>query len=134
MPQTLKAGDPVTALACFSGGPAAERARSRQGPAVDQAYGRVLNAMLPGFGEASGGAAGKARFMDWAGDQWTRGGYSFPAPGQVTTQGPVLEKASGGLHFAGEHTCYKFVGYMEGALSSGVEAAGRIARRDGRSR
>jgi monoamine oxidase len=130
MPQTLKAGDPVTALACFSGGPAAERARSRQGAAADKAYGETLNGLLPGFAES----AGKARFMDWPGDQWTRGGYSFPGPGQITSQGPVLEKASGGLHFAGEHTCYRFVGYMEGALSSGVDVAARIARRDGRLR
>jgi monoamine oxidase len=34
------------------------------------------------------------------------------------------------LHFAGEHACYKFVGYMEGALNSGVAVAKRIAARD----
>jgi monoamine oxidase len=38
------------------------------------------------------------------------------------------------MHFAGEHTCYKFVGYMEGALSSGVSVARRIALRDGLAR
>ena len=32
-----------------------------------------------------------------------------------------------GMQLAGEHTCYKFVGYMEGALSSGVAAAKRVA-------
>ena len=26
----------------------------------------------------------------------------------------------GKLHFAGEHTCYAFTGYMEGALQSGI--------------
>jgi monoamine oxidase len=36
----------------------------------------------------------------------------------------------GRLHFAGEHACYKFVGYMEGALNSGVSVAKRIAARD----
>jgi monoamine oxidase len=35
------------------------------------------------------------------------------------------------LHFAGEHACYKFVGYMEGALSSGVAVAGRLVAREG---
>ena len=37
-------------------------------------------------------------------------------------------RAIGGrLHFAGEHTCYAFMGFMEGALNSGVRAAARIA-------
>lgn len=128
-PGTGKLGEATTALACFSGGPAAERARSHTGAALDQSYGDLLGKMFPGFAKA----AGKPRFMDWPSDQWTRGGYSFPGPGQVTTQGPLMARPSGGLHFAGEHTCYKFVGYMEGALSSGVAAAARIARRDGRA-
>jgi monoamine oxidase len=129
MPQTSREGNPVTAFACFSGGPQAERARSRQGPSADKAYLGTLDGLLPGFAAA----AGTPRFMDWPGDQWTRAGYSFPAPGQVTTQGPAMQKPSNALHFAGEHTCYKFVGYMEGALSSGVTVAERIAKRDGRA-
>jgi monoamine oxidase len=70
--------------------------------------------------------------MDWPGDAWTRASYSFPAPGQVTVQGPLLrEGVNGRLHFAGEHTCYAFVGYMEGALNSGAAVAKRLAVRDG---
>jgi monoamine oxidase len=59
--------------------------------------------------------------------------YSFPAPGQVTTAGPLMAQAhaAGRLHLAGEHTCYKFVGYMEGALDSGIRIAKRLAARDG---
>jgi len=45
--------------------------------------------------------------------------------------GKTLREGVGRLHFAGEHTCYKFVGYMEGALNSGVALAARIAARDG---
>ena len=73
----------------------------------------------------------KARFMDWPSDPWTKASYSFPAPGQVTTQGPTLRQGIGRLHFAGEHTSYAFMGYMEGALESGAAAARRIAQRDG---
>jgi monoamine oxidase len=69
--------------------------------------------------------------MDWPNDPWTLGGYSFPAPGQVTTVGPLMHKGLGRLHFAGEHTSYKFVGYMEGGLNSGVTVAHRLAKRDG---
>jgi hypothetical protein len=42
-----------------------------------------------------------------------------------------MYKGLGRLHFAGEHTSYKFVGYMEGALNSGAALAQRIAKRDG---
>ena len=38
------------------------------------------------------------------------------------------------LHFAGEHTNYAFVGYMEGALGSGIAVAKRLAQRDGLTR
>ena len=69
--------------------------------------------------------------MDWPSDTWVKASYSFPAPGQVTVQGPTLRQGFGRLHFAGEYTCYAFIGYMEGALSSGVAAAKRIAIQDG---
>ena len=73
----------------------------------------------------------KYRFMDWPGDPWSRASYSFPAPGQVTSQGPTLRQGIGRLHFAGEYTSYAFMGYMQGALESGTAAAARIAQRDG---
>jgi monoamine oxidase len=75
---------------------------------------------------------GKGKFMDWLGDPWTRGSYSFPAPGEVTRVGPLMHQSfKERLHFAGEHTCYAFTGYMEGALRSGLRVAEQIARRDG---
>jgi monoamine oxidase len=73
----------------------------------------------------------RTRLLDWPNDPWTRAGYSFPAPGEVTTVGPLLHKGLGRLYFAGEHTCYAFFGYMEGALHSGVSLARKLARRDG---
>ena len=72
-----------------------------------------------------------SKFMDWIGNQWTRGSYSFPAPGEVTSTAPCWERVSEQrLHFAGEHTCNAFVGYMEGALQSGLRVAEALARRD----
>ena len=68
--------------------------------------------------------------MNWPNEIWTGAGYSFPAPGQVTSVGPIMHVGLGHLHFAGEHACYKFVGYMEGALNSGVAVAKRIVARD----
>ena len=72
-----------------------------------------------------------SQFVNWHNDPLARGSYSFPAPGQVMSIGPILEQGLGRLHFAGEHTCYAFSGFMEGALDSGAAVAKRLARRDG---
>jgi monoamine oxidase len=120
-------GDENACLTSFSGGPAALRCRSRSPDAREKAYKGALEVLYPGFGEQFVAA----RFMDWPGDQWVGAAYSFPAPGQVTTVGPLMQKPLGRLHLAGEHTCYKFVGYMEGALQSGLAVANRLAVRDG---
>jgi monoamine oxidase len=114
-------------LTAFAGGPAAEKARAYDAGTRDKALGEKVEELKPGF-KANFIAS---RFMDWPADPWAMCGYSFPAPGQVTTVGPILRKGAGNLHFAGEHTCYAFVGYMEGGLSSGIGVAGRIATRDG---
>lgn len=72
-----------------------------------------------------------ARFVNWLADPYSKGTYSFPAPGQVTTIGPIVTSSHGRLHFAGEHCSYAFIGYMEGALQSGIGVAKRLAQRDG---
>lgn len=117
--------DPV--LVAFSGGTAAERCLAQPREKVDEFFKAEFEKLYPGFGEQFV----KGRFMDWPRDKWTMASYSFPAPGQVTTVGPLLRKGLGRVHFAGEHCCYQFVGYMEGGLHSGVAAAKRIAKRDG---
>ena len=43
----------------------------------------------------------------------------------------MLAAGVGTLHFAGEHTCYPFAGYMEGALRSGLRVAEQLCARDG---
>ncbi len=124
-------GDAV--LTVFSGGSSARACMAFDEERRDAAYGQILEGMFPGYA----GEFVKARFMDWPRDPWTGASYSFPAPGQVCSQGPRL--ARGGmevdglarLHFAGEHCCPGFVGYMEGALQSGVAVARRLAARDG---
>ncbi|MGQ0629175.1 MAG: FAD-dependent oxidoreductase [Phycisphaerales bacterium] len=124
-------GEGEVALNVFAGGPAAERARNRDAAGRDANFARELEACFPGYAAAKVAT----RFMDWPGEQWTGAGYSFPAPGQVTTVGPLLAKPHAGrIHLAGEHCCYKFVGYMEGALQSGAAVAKRLAVRDGLAR
>src|SRR5688572_1207425 len=115
------------ALVVFSGGPAAEQTREWAPASRIEQHVAALEKMYRGIRPAFV----RARYMDWPGDAWTKGSYSFPAPGQVTSQGPTLRQGIGRLHFAGEHSSYGFMGYMEGALESGAAAARRIAQRDG---
>lgn len=58
-----------------------------------------------------------ARFKNWPHDPFVRASYAFPAPKEILRCGPVFDAGIGNLDFAGEHTCYAFVGYMEGALT-----------------
>ncbi|MCA9244424.1 MAG: FAD-dependent oxidoreductase [Phycisphaerales bacterium] len=111
------------ALNAFSGGAAAQACRAWPAAERDARYRAEIERVYPGY-SANWEAA---RFMDWPSEEWTKAGYSFPAPGEVTRVGPLLAQPHGRIHLAGEHCCYKFVGYMEGALSSGAEVARRIA-------
>jgi monoamine oxidase len=121
-------GDGNAAMIAFSGGPGADAMRALPPKERDTAYAAALAKRYPGLAEAFV----RGLFMDWPSAAWTRAGYSFPAPGQVTTVGPLLQKGiAGRLHFAGEHACYKFAGFMEGALTSGLTIARQLAVRDG---
>ena len=114
-------------LTAFSGGPPADICREWTAAQRDRNYLAELNKVYRGIG----GSFVRSRFMDWPSDAWAKGSYSFPAPGQVTAQGPTLRDGIGRLHFAGEYTSYAFIGYMEGALHSGAAVAKRIAEKDG---
>jgi monoamine oxidase len=115
------------AMVAFSGGTSAEMCRD-WGPRRLENYLTELGKVYRGI---RGAYSGKSRFMDWPGDAWSKASYSFPAPGQVTSQGPTLYDGIGRLHFAGEYSSYAFMGFMEGALNSGAAVARRIAVKDG---
>jgi monoamine oxidase len=121
---------------CFNGGDSSEQARqvfaNGGESAVRERYLADLDLLYPGFRSNLSQAGNKTFFMDWPSQPWALASYSFPAPGQITTQGQTLFDGIGKhLHFAGEHTCYRFVGFMEGALYSGSQLAKRLAKRDG---
>lgn len=121
-------GEEGALLVGFSGGPAAEVTLAWKKEERDERYLTELEAVYPKLRANFV----RSRYMDWPRDPLTGAAYSFPAPGQVTTVGPALRAGVGGrLHFAGEHCCYAFVGYMEGGLQSGIAAAARLAQRDG---
>lgn len=113
-------------LSSFSSGEAADHLRSVKGAAFKEMVLGELEGFYPGFQDAF--VAG--RFLDWPGDEWTRAGYSFPAPGETTSRVKRLREPFESLIVAGEHTSSRFPGYMEGALESGVRAA-ELALRPG---
>jgi monoamine oxidase len=121
---------PGAVLTSFSGANSADTCRSWSPSERTNAYLRTLEIAYPDIAAEFV----KSRFMDWPGDPWTRASYAFPAPGQIMTIGPVLREGLGRLHFVGEHTNFAFIGYMEGALGSGVALARRLAVRDGVAR
>jgi monoamine oxidase len=113
-------------LVAFAGGPIAEQLHKL--PMVERSHKlrKSLNELLPGYESAHL----KSEFVDWPGDPWTRGGYSFPLPGRFLSQARILRDGIGHLHFAGEHASFGFTGYMEGGLESGVSLAKRLIQRD----
>jgi len=111
-------------LTVFAGGALAEQGLSAPDPAARFRAG--LAAVFPDFAEHDEGG----RLCPWPTEPWTRGGYSTPAPGEVTGALRLLNTApwQGRLVFAGEHTDPRFYGFMEGALRSGVRAAEQVTQ------
>jgi monoamine oxidase len=63
----------------------------------------------------------QALLSTWADDPWARAAYSVHTP---ETQDDELGRRHGPLVLAGEHTAGPYAALMEGALRSGIRAAG----------
>jgi monoamine oxidase len=64
---------------------------------------------------------------DWSAEEWTRGCYGahFP-PGTWTQFGPALREPVGRIHWAGTETAERWMGYVDGAIESGIRAAAEV--------
>lgn len=120
-------GDDRVVMTAFAGGSPARSLCDMPSADRERAVRAHLESMFPGVSRA----ALATRDMNWPGDPLVRASYSFPAKGQLVRCGRQLMDGLGTLSFAGEHCCPAFVGYMEGALESGIAAAERIALRAG---
>lgn len=78
--------------------------------------------VIPGIGTRLERAAVYA----WDADPWARGDYAWFRPGQMRALLPHLTPPEGRIHFAGDHTSSR-PGWMQGALDSGLRAAGEVA-------
>jgi monoamine oxidase len=64
----------------------------------------------------------------WPAEPYTRGGpVAVFSPGLLTDFGPDLRQPLGPVHWAGTETATVWCGYIDGALSSGIRAAGEVA-------
>ncbi|MDX6210517.1 MAG: monoamine oxidase [Frankiales bacterium] len=84
---------------------------------------RQLEPVLPGITPLWNG---KAYIDYWAGNPWSLGSYSYWGVGAYTGFSGAEAEASGGCHFAGEHTSIDFQGYLNGAVETGYRAASEI--------
>jgi monoamine oxidase len=85
----------------------------------------MVDRVSPGLRERLEGGVSKC----WAEDPWARGAIVLPGPGQMTQLFPHTATPEGRVHFAGEHTSM-FMGWMEGALRSGIRAAQEVNEAD----
>ena len=65
--------------------------------------------------------------LDWSAERWTRGCYAgYLPPGVLTAYGDAIREPVGGIHWAGTETATEWNGYMDGAVQSGLRAAGEV--------
>jgi monoamine oxidase len=68
----------------------------------------------------------EAPWVDDVGAQWTRGCPGYLAPGVLRGFGPAIREPFGHVHWAGAEHSVVYNTYLEGALRSGEEVAGRV--------
>ncbi|KAJ5482316.1 hypothetical protein N7475_001128 [Penicillium sp. IBT 31633x] len=67
----------------------------------------------------------------WDLEEFSRGGpAAFMPPGVLTQYGSHLRAPCGRIHFAGTETSLRWIGYMDGAISSGARVAREILDND----
>ncbi len=106
---------PQFGIVAFSG---ADHAQQLSGMSEPLAKTTVLDGLEEIYKRASTKVKNFKR-MNWPAEPWALASYSFPKCGDIMRWGPKFSEGyRGKLHFAGEHACYAFTGYMEGALQS----------------
>lgn len=118
---TTQPGVPI--LTAFSTGTRAAQVAA-EGPDAVLEHGLATLATI--FGDAPRRHFRAHLLVDWAADEWARGGYS-QVPVGAHGMRKQLAQAAGALHFAGEATVFaNNPATVHGALHSGVRAAREI--------
>jgi monoamine oxidase len=69
------------------------------------------------------------RVFSWEDDPCAGGGYAYFSPSYDPSWRTWLARPAGRLLFAGEHTSFRWQGYMNGAVESGLRAAAEVRAR-----
>lgn len=86
----------------------------------------VLSCLQRFFGERAGRPEDYLE-QDWLAEEWTRGCYGAHFPTGTWTQfGAVLQEPVGRIHWAGTETATRWMGYMDGAIESGIRVAQEV--------
>lgn len=86
----------------------------------------TLSQLEPVFPGVTAAYTGKSWYDFGLIDPYILGGYSYWRVGQCTGFSGYEGVAEGRIHFAGEHTCFDFQGFMEGGAESGERVAAEV--------
>lgn len=115
-------GSPGVLLGFIEG----QQARDLAGSSREQRRELVLDCFARYFGSEAHGATD---YLDrsWAADRWAGGCYvGICPPGVLVGYRNAIRAQVGPIHWAGTETATEWAGYMDGAIESGLRAAGEV--------
>jgi len=96
-------------------------------PPADAAWALTeIDNVFPG---TSAAYTGRSYEDHWALDPWVKGSYSYYRVGQATSYAALAQAPEGPYLFAGEHTSSENIGFLDGAVETGQDAAKLLLRR-----
>ncbi|WP_284191997.1 flavin monoamine oxidase family protein [Vibrio zhanjiangensis] len=110
-------------LVAFTSGDFARQQKSWPDKVIIDNRLEQMEAMYPGSSEYFEYASVHA----WHNDPYAMGGFVAYGPKQMTRHWNAFLEPAGKIYFAGEHTAIDYVGYLEGAVRSGIRVANQIA-------
>lgn len=84
----------------------------------------LAQTLSPHFGDVTALLEKQTNYY-WGNDEYSHGAYAIYGKGQWFRVQPILKRSHIHTHFAGEHLA-DWQGFMEGAINTGEEAAGKI--------
>ena len=114
------------AYTIFLGGQPAEAINQGDLPEIGQFQTEAVKLLESIYPDARGQIGHSHRVARWVNNPWAGGSYPSYGIGQWTSLAGIEAEPVGRIHFAGDHTSEKFQGYMNGAVESGIRAAGEV--------
>ena len=104
-----------------------QAARDMANASADDRRAAVLDCFARYFGPEAKSQVREYVDKSWAKDPWSRGCYvGFTPPGVLVGYRNAIRKPVGPIHWAGTETAEEWAGYMDGAIDSGLRAAGEV--------